>query len=66
MGLFAMDCQQCGRPFMWFSGNMDQRCSECQKLHPIYKRKCETCGHLVWSNTPIEAKAVYCSEECMR
>ena len=51
---------------MWFSGNMDQRCSECQKLHPIYKRKCETCGHLVWSNTPIEAKAVYCSEECMR
>ena len=65
MGLFPMDCKQCGKPFMWFSVNMDQRCWDCQQQKPVYKRKCEKCGHLVWSNDPITAKEVYCSEECM-
>ena len=30
MGLYAIDCPQCGKPHQWFSGNSDQRCSECQ------------------------------------
>lgn len=32
MGLYPIDCSQCGKPFMWFSGNLDQHCSECRQL----------------------------------
>lgn len=32
MGLYAIDCPECKKPFMWFSGNSDQRCSECRKI----------------------------------
>jgi hypothetical protein len=35
MGLYAIDCPICGKPFMWFSGNTgDQRCGECKKPKP--------------------------------
>ena len=30
MGLYAIDCPQCKKPYMWFSGNMDQRCDNCR------------------------------------
>lgn len=31
MGLYPIDCPQCKKPFMWFSGNLpDQRCVECK------------------------------------
>ena len=30
MGLYAIDCPQCGLPHMWFSGNLDQRCAICR------------------------------------
>lgn len=26
-----MDCVVCKKPFMWFSGCLDQRCLDCQK-----------------------------------
>ena len=29
MGLYPIDCNSCGKPFMWFSGTLDQRCQEC-------------------------------------
>lgn len=30
MGLYAIDCSECKKPFMWFSGRgPDQRCAEC-------------------------------------
>ncbi len=31
MGLYAIGCPTCGGAHMWFSGNLDQRCSTCQK-----------------------------------
>lgn len=31
MGLYPIDCSQCKKPFMWFSGNLDSRCSDCIK-----------------------------------
>ena len=31
MGLYEIDCPQCGKVHMWFSGNMDQRCEVCIK-----------------------------------
>lgn len=31
MGLYAIDCISCGKPFMWFSGNVHQVCEECVK-----------------------------------
>jgi HAD domain in Swiss Army Knife RNA repair proteins len=34
MGLYAIDCPVCGKPFMWFSGNMSttgQLCEDCVK-----------------------------------
>jgi hypothetical protein len=29
MGLYAITCIQCKKPFMWFSGTLDQRCERC-------------------------------------
>lgn len=29
MGIYESGCVQCGKPFMWFSGNPDHRCQEC-------------------------------------
>lgn len=31
MGLYPIDCPSCGKAFVWFSGNMDQRCHDCQQ-----------------------------------
>lgn len=31
MGLYAIDCVSCNKPFMWFSGSLDQRCETCVK-----------------------------------
>jgi hypothetical protein len=31
MGLYGINCIQCGFPFVWFSGTMDQRCENCRK-----------------------------------
>ena len=32
MGLYQIDCSQCGNRFMWFSGHWpDQRCEHCQE-----------------------------------
>ena len=30
MGLFPMDCAVCKKSFIWFSGCLDQRCTDCQ------------------------------------
>jgi hypothetical protein len=30
MGMYAISRKQCGKPFMWFSGSLDQRCYECK------------------------------------
>jgi hypothetical protein len=30
MGLYAVKCPQCGTPFMWWSGCLDQRCQACK------------------------------------
>lgn len=38
MGLYAIDCPTCDKPFMWFSGNMDQRCGDCQKEGNVKKQ----------------------------
>lgn len=29
MGLYPIDCPECKKPTMWFSGALDQRCSKC-------------------------------------
>lgn len=34
MGLYPMNCVSCHTPFMWWSGNMDQRCKDCQNKNP--------------------------------
>lgn len=39
MGLYAIDCPTCKKPFMWFSGNLDQRCSACSAASIIVKPK---------------------------
>lgn len=31
MGLYPIECSVCEKVFMWFSGNLDQRCQNCQK-----------------------------------
>jgi hypothetical protein len=36
VGLYPIDCPACKRPHIWFSGNMDQRCVECQKPKEWY------------------------------
>ena len=30
MGTFVIECIICNNPFLWWSGNMDQRCPECK------------------------------------
>lgn len=33
MGLYPIDCSECKKPFMWFSGLApDQRCAECRQI----------------------------------
>ena len=32
MGLYAVDCNECKRPFMWFSGLPHQLCEKCAKV----------------------------------
>lgn len=43
MGLYPIDCASCKKPFMWFSGCLDQRCSDCQnkKEEPKKMKKAE-------------------------
>lgn len=31
MGLYPINCRECGHAFLWFSGNLDQRCGDCRK-----------------------------------
>ena len=31
MGTFPINCPECGRLFIWFSGTMDQRCDKCRQ-----------------------------------
>lgn len=40
MGLYPIDCPECGKAHMWFSGNLDQRCHECKTT---YTPKCPIC-----------------------
>ena len=35
MGLYSIRCRQCGEFFVWFSGNLDQRCSTCKGTEPV-------------------------------
>lgn len=48
MGLYAVDCKSCNKPFQWFSGNNPgQLCSECQDLeNPLLKGEKENRGDL--------------------
>jgi len=58
MGLYAIDCFLCHKPFLWFSGNLDQRCGDCQKAAGVradefldivdraVNQKPLSCGHL--------------------
>jgi DNA-directed RNA polymerase subunit RPC12/RpoP len=32
MGLYVIPCRQCGKKFIWFSGNNDPRCDQCRYL----------------------------------
>jgi hypothetical protein len=34
MGLYLIECPECGQPYMWFSGNPDQNCEACRKGEP--------------------------------
>lgn len=31
MGLYPIDCPACGKPHIWFSGTLDQRCDSCRR-----------------------------------
>lgn len=31
MGLYPINCTTCGKPFLWFSGILDQRCYDCME-----------------------------------
>jgi hypothetical protein len=33
MGLYNVNCPQCTKPHLWFSGNTDQRCIDCLAKH---------------------------------
>jgi ribosomal protein S27E len=37
MGLYPINCPECGTAHNWFSGNQDQRCANCIKMNQ--------CGH---------------------
>jgi phage FluMu protein Com len=41
MGIYTIPCQQCGRPFLWFSGSLDQRCMDCKKAE-VQKKLAES------------------------
>jgi hypothetical protein len=32
MGIYSISCPSCGKGYMWFSGNPDQRCWECKSV----------------------------------
>lgn len=32
MGIYEIGCPVCKKPYLWFSGNADQRCGECKKM----------------------------------
>ena len=34
MGLYPIECPECGQPYMWFSGNLDQSCEACRNGEP--------------------------------
>lgn len=30
MGVYTVNCPECNKPTLWFSGSIDQRCSDCK------------------------------------
>ena len=44
MGLYPINCPTCGKGHLWFSGNLDTRCGDCQKVNPVVKIT-KVCGH---------------------
>lgn len=55
MGLYPIDCPNCHKPHLWFSGNLDTRCPDCVKkaeeefLDQMDRKLNKTllaCGHL--------------------
>lgn len=34
MGLYVINCSACNKGFMWWSGNLDTRCPDCQNKNP--------------------------------
>jgi hypothetical protein len=47
MGLYAIECPQCKRAHLWFSGSLDQRCSKCRLAAPS-----AVSPRLVWEGPP--------------
>jgi hypothetical protein len=60
MGLYAIPCRECGKLFMWFSGNMDQRCGDCLNPKAVPAVQCLNCGADL-TNYPTSAAAHQCS-----
>jgi hypothetical protein len=44
VGLYPISCPVCGKGHLWFSGNLDTRCGECQKAASVVKVT-KPCGH---------------------
>lgn len=67
MGLYPISCTGCGKGFLWFSGNLDQRCDECRNK-PLngepYESKCSECGKVIKTAKPVTADVIYCSMAC--
>ncbi len=57
MGLYPIDCSECGEPFQWFSGTLDQRCSKCLTIAD--EKLLEKQGFLV-NNVKIEDNTLTC------
>lgn len=67
MGLYGINCPDCGKPHTWFSGNADQRCEDCIKadytevvtfchhckaFNPSFVTECRECGEKVGVTLP--------------
>ena len=39
MGMYTVECPVCKKPTLWWSGTLDQRCSECKLEKPAKKRE---------------------------
>ncbi len=66
MGLYAIDCVRCKKPFMWFSGNThNQACHECNNRLLVNGSKVIVIGDTTNTvRTVVEYNEDLCGDGC--